>query len=211
MDIDYNSILRDLVEPPKQREAQVTEEILANKANCMAMRGYIHSYTSLTALECYLRGYGLLLSGPVGVGKTLFFRKVEPDGGVPILPFNSCCLWRYETLEAWLRETANGDIVIDDLGWEMTHGDKGMARNFGQIYDTLQIVLDFRLRCTSRRTHITTNLDNDGLLRLYDYHLVDRIYGMCKAFVWDAQTSSKRIAKPNRVAVIEYENERRKA
>lgn len=200
MKIDYGKVLKMLPFNSPPSEISVTQSMIESKALAMARRGYNHNATSLTALELYMKGYGLLLSGPVGVGKTMFFRTVEPDGGIPILSFNSCVLWEYEELRDFLRSTRNDDIVIDDLGWDRANGD-GMSRKYGQKYDALQIVLDFRTSASPMRTHITTNLDNDGLIKAYDYHLVDRIYELCKPVAWSISEPSKRMAAPNKTAV----------
>lgn len=202
---DISLILGSLPFPKEPKEAPVTPTALRLKAAHMAERGYIHSRKSLEALELYLKGYALLLSGPVGVGKTEFFRKVEPDGGVVRLPFNSCTLWDYDTLRSFLVDTKNRDIVIDDLGWERAVGD-GISRSWGVKYDALQVILDYRLNLATR-THVTTNLSNDDLIKAYDYHLVDRIYELCKPVVWNTNEPSRRCAKPNALAVKEYTKE----
>lgn len=195
-----NSILAGLPYPPRTQEKLVTPTALQAKAYHMAKRGYIHSRKSLEALEWYMKGYALILTGPVGVGKTMFFKCVEPDNEVRILPFNSCALWDYRELRDWLLATRNSDIVIDDIGWERAVGD-GLARNYGQKYDALQIVLDYRLNLSAYRTHMTTNLNNEQLGRAYDAHLIDRICELCKGISWDINEPSRRTAKPNALAV----------
>lgn len=174
-------------------EVKVTPDCLRRKATAMAERGYMFDEVTLKALEWYLKGYGLLLSGAVGVGKTYFFKKLHPDP-LPILSFNQCPLWTYEQLANWMEEHHNEEIVVDDIGWDKSAGD-GLSRNYGQKYDALQIVLDYRLH-SPHRTHFTTNLDYDGLKSTYDAHLIDRIYELARPVKMNAYVS-RRKAKPN--------------
>ena len=131
------------------------------------------------------------LSGGMGIGKTFFFQTLNPEP-MPVLSFNQCFLWKYEDLGEWLDSLASRDIVLDDIGWET-----GRASNFGTRFDTLQVVLDARLRAGRARTHITTNCTNDELVEKYDPHVVDRIYECCKCFVLPP-------AESKREALVDY-------
>ena len=196
--MDYRQILAsvgtDIVKP---RVKTVTPDELVSHARAMKARGYAHSVVSLKALEAYMQGYGILLSGPVGTGKTLFFKLVEREP-IEELSFSSVALWKYDRLEEWLNEHRYCDIVLDDVGADKSGGDG--ARNFGQRYETLQIVLDARLK-TDYRTHITTNMGSEALISTYDYRLVDRIYELTKPFVIPPGTVSLRAARPSTAAI----------
>lgn len=177
MEANFAELLKDIPVYHRRKPPEVTREQLVAKATAMARRGYIHSEASLAALEAYLQGYGILLSGGMGLGKTFFFQTLNPQP-LPILSFNQCFLWKYEDLGEWLDNFADRDIVLDDIGWE-----SGRASNYGTRFDTLQVVLDARLRVRRARTHITTNCTNDELVEKYDPHVVDRIYECCRCFV----------------------------
>lgn len=183
--MDYAELLKDIPVFRRKAPPPVTRERLVAKASAMAKRGYIHTEVSLKALEAYLQGYGVLLSGGMGIGKTFFFQTLNPEP-LPVLSFNQCFLWKYEDLGEWLDNHASRDIVLDDIGWET-----GRASNYGTRFDTLQVVLDARLRVGRARTHITTNCTNDELVEKYDPHVVDRIYECCKCFVLPSAESKR--------------------
>lgn len=190
--MNYTDILSKLPKAATQRTIEVSEVELIARATSMGKRGYVHNAKTLEALEAYLGGYGILLSGGIGIGKTFFFQTVE-DRPIEILSFNRCHLFKYEQLGRFLEETIAKDIVLDDIGW-----DAELANNFGTKFETLQVVLDYRLTCSKARTHITTNLSNDELCNKYDAHLVDRIYQLCKCFAMP-KCESKREAQPNEI------------
>ena len=182
--MDYAELLKEIPAYHRRPAPPVTSEMLVEKASAMARRGYIHNATTLEALEAYLQGYGVLLSGGMGIGKTFFFNVLNPEP-MPVLSFNQCFLWKYEELEEWLDQNIAREIVLDDIGWE-----SGRASNYGTRFDTLQVVLDVRLRNTAR-THITTNCTNDELVEKYDAHVVDRIYECCKCFALPSAESRR--------------------
>jgi DNA replication protein DnaC len=183
--IDYDKLLKEIPVFHRRPAPPVTRESLFKKAAAMARRGYVHNATTLEALEAYLQGYGVLLSGGMGIGKTFFFNVLNPEP-LPVLSFNQCFLWKYEQLGEWLDDHFNREIVLDDIGWE-----SGRASNYGTRFDTLQVVLDARLRVGRARTHITTNCTNDELVEKYDPHVVDRIYECCKCFVLPSAESKR--------------------
>ena len=186
---DFASVLKSLPKYHRRPPREVPAAELAAKAEAMARRGYRHTEKSLEILEAYLQGYGVLISGGLGSGKSFFFETVEPE---PIwqLSFNVCHLWKYDQLDEWFESTVNRDVVLDDIGW-----DADKSNNYGTKFEVLQIALDERLR-QSGRTHITTNLTNDELIGKYDPHLIDRIYQLCKCFTLP-QCESHRDAFPN--------------
>lgn len=134
------------------RPRDIQQADLLAKAKAMAQRGYAHTTDTLRVLEAYMQGYGILLSGGIGIGKSFFFETVNPEP-VAVLSFNRCHLWRYEQLEQWLDDHTGVEVVLDDIGW-----DADKANNYGTKYEVLQVVLDHRLTESGCRTHITTNL-----------------------------------------------------
>lgn len=169
----------------------VTEEELWRKASAMQRRGYVHTEASLDALMAYLQGYGVLLSGGIGVGKTFFFKTVNAEP-IAVLSFNQCNLWKFDKLDEWLAAHRGEEVVLDDIGWDASQGN-----NYGTRFEVLQVVLDNRLGCPAR-THVTTNCTNEELIAKYDAHLIDRIYQLCKCFVMPP-AESRREAQVNEV------------
>lgn len=181
--MDYKKILKSLPIVTRKPPRQISQAELTEKAKAMTKRGYIHTEETLRVLEAYMQGYGILLSGGCGIGKTRFFECVNPT---PIMPlsFNVCHLWKYEELDTFLTATRSEELLLDDVGW---HSE---ASNYGQKFETLQIVLDRRLSCRVP-THITTNLTNDELCERFDGHIVDRIYQLCQCFALEPRESRR--------------------
>ena len=187
--MDYNSILNDaLAVKPKQSRVSVTEAGLRSAALRMAAKGYVHTPETIKALEAYLNGYDILLTGSYGVGKTFFFDCLStPEAPIVRLNMNEAHLWKFDDLAEFLRDNACCDIVVDDI-----RGDAG--KDYGKAYDPLIIILERRFD-TLRRTHYTTNLTNEELISRLDNRDVDRLY-TAKPFVI-TRTESLRMPKPN--------------
>lgn len=183
--MQYADILK-MLPPVKRRVAPtVTEDEIYRKARAMTLRGYCHTVETVKALEAYLQGYGVLLSGGMGIGKTFFFETVNPEP-IAVLSFSRCHLWKYERLEEWLEEHRNDEIVLDDIGFASSKGN-----NYGTQFDALQVVLDQRLTEAGGRTHVTTNCTNDELIQRFDARLVDRLYQTCKCFALPGRESQR--------------------
>lgn len=76
MNINYDEMLKDLERPQDEvQEIHYPEEEFKAIAGLMADLGYIHTKESLDALQAYMSGYGLLLTGDVGTGKTFSSRR----------------------------------------------------------------------------------------------------------------------------------------
>ena len=84
---DIEGILESLPQICWRKPVKIGSGQLRAKAKAMAGRGFEHSAKTLEVLEAYLQGYGILLSGGVGVGKSYFFECVEPEP-MPVLSFN---------------------------------------------------------------------------------------------------------------------------
>lgn len=162
--------------PVLPKVAEVRDETLTRRINDMAARGYIFNAVTIEAMIAYLQGYGVLLSGRVGVGKTHFFRMLGDD--IVILNVSEANGWLQSEVEDWIEYTRGRDVMLDDIG---SGGAK--ARDYGREYDALLMILNARepYRC-KRRTHFTTNLTNDQLVDTFDARVVDRIYGLAKCF-----------------------------
>lgn len=173
MVIDFDKLLSNLPQIKRRKPKEIaTEEDIWNIAFAMANRGYQHTRESLAALADYLNGYGVLLAGDVGTGKTLFFKCLP--SAIAILPMRECYLWDFDRLDGWLAQNVDLDILVDDLGAECA------ANHFGSKFNAINPILERRL-ATGYRTHFTTNYTSDELLSKYeDSSIVDRIFELAR-------------------------------
>lgn len=171
--------------PVPRPERRVDDRALALKVAEMSRAGYRFGTETVAALRAYMQGYGVLLSGKVGVGKTMFFQKVNADA--LIVDIGAVMGWRQAEIETFFLNNSECEIVVDDIG---CGGSK--ARDYGREFDALLMILNMRdpARCRFR-THFTTNLTNDELVANFDARVVDRIYGLAKCFRIETEESRR--------------------
>lgn len=171
-------------EPFSRRSPEAFSAALKAAVGRMAEEGYIFTHPcQLDALRAYIDGYGVLISGAVGIGKTLFFRRLSPN--IVILNMENLVALGRDDLLSLVNRYQDAEIVLDDLG---LGGSK--TKDYGREYDALLAVLNWRER-SRFRTHFTTNLTNDALVESFDARAVDRIYGFAKCFRWDINVSMR--------------------
>lgn len=190
-----DGLLSALAQPAcDEKELEITPEMLERKARAMARRGYRHTERSLEALRLYLSGYGLFLQGPVGTGKTLFFRLLKDFGGEDIEIFSMHnILGRNESdIREMMDDLAFREIVLDDIGAEPTFN------NYGVKFDILAYLIDRRME-SAERTHFTTNLAKSEIASRYGGRVIDRLAEMCRSVKFEGR--SLRAPKPNRKAL----------
>lgn len=180
-----NEIMAEIAETlgrPSPSEVAVNPAAIKARALDMAKRGYNHSEASLTALELYIRGFGLWLSGDVGTGKTMFFRLLRPldirlrrTGRAPnivIFPMVMTLEMSVDDIKTWLGENFYNEVVLDDVGAEP------VFNHFGGKFDILPYILDKRLDSPCR-THATSNLKPKAMVERYeDKRIIDRFAEM---------------------------------
>lgn len=149
------------------------EQWVGNRVIEMSKRGYrFWDNKQIDALEAYGRGYGIVLAGAMGTGKTMFFKTIDPS--IVILDMNSASGWKQDDLESFLLTYRDREMLIDDVGAGSAKG-----KDFGREYDPMMIILNMR-NASKKRTHFTTNLDNDSLIKNLDYRAYDRMLGLAK-------------------------------
>ncbi|GEM_PF-4344945 len=162
----------------KTKTALVSDQDVAAKILWLAERGYIPDAQTPNIVRAYLQGNGLFLSGPCGVGKTFLMTLLCARGAIQHCEreINS---WGLDGIWDWYDQTASSDVVIDDLGCEMT------ATHYGQREDVLKMVVERRYANHAERTHVTTNLTSEQIVGRYGERILDRILGMCVPFKLD--------------------------
>lgn len=186
----------------EERAAAVTAERLTKWAAAMAAHGYRHGEETLEALRLYLAGYGLLLFGGVGAGKTHFFRTLgavlRAQGGYrpAIYPMMDTVGRKVDEVREYFQEMASHELVLDDVGAEPTFNE------YGNRWDILPWLLEMRL-AASGRTHFTTNLSKFELEKRYGARTVDRLHEMAASVTFTGR--SNRRTRPNAGAVRAWE------
>ena len=178
----------------EERAAAVTAERLTKWAREMTARGYRHTEESLEALRLYLAGYGLLLMGGVGTGKTHFFRTVGAvlraygKARPAIFTMMDTVGRKVDDVREYFNEMAGQEIVLDDIGAEPTFNE------YGNRWDILPWLLEMRM-AASGRTHFTTNLSPAELEKRYGARTVDRLHEMAASVAYTGR--SNRRTTPN--------------
>jgi len=134
--------------------------------------GYIPNPESIEAVRAHLSGYGILLSGPAGVGKTFLMKCL----GIRIYTSARVAEYGIRGLSDLHEATQRGPICIDDLGIEPT------VSEWGAKDDVLKTFIAYRAERQQARTYITTNLTSDEIVARYGDRTLSRLVGMCKLF-----------------------------
>lgn len=201
---ELNGLMAEInakLEMPSPAEVSVNPEAIKSRALEMAKQGYQPTEAALAALELYLKGYGLWLSGDVGTGKTMFFQLLRPlnillrrTGRAPaivIFPMVRTLEMSVADIKEWLDENYYNEVVLDDVGAEP------VFNHFGGKFDILPYILDKRLDSPCR-THATSNLKAKAMaLRYNDERVLDRFAEMFVKVPFTG--ASFRRSQPNRL------------
>ncbi len=193
--MDFNAILQAVMPLAKQkRRPEVAPAIVEGHAARMAKEGYLHSVESLKAVKLCLEGYGVLISGNVGTGKTFLFQTLYAP--VPRRMWSTqeiCERFTPADVGAWMSQFDNLAFILDDLGAEPVYN------NFGSRVEMMSLVIEHRSRLRNAvQTHITTNLTAAQVKERYGDRVLDRINGMCTFIKFKGH--SLRNAEPARVS-----------
>lgn len=182
-----SDIIRETVarmQDDAQEPTLASDEEVARKVAQMAERGFIPGEQWVEPIRAYLSGFGVMLAGDTGVGKTFFFTCLQGR----VRSVEEIVDHGFKYLREWYSWTDGSDIVIDDLGSEP------VTVEYGARDDLLKTVISHRDGLANVRTHITTNLSAEGISARYGDRTLSRILGMCKAFRLDGE--SRRQARP---------------
>jgi DNA replication protein DnaC len=175
--MDFNAILQrvtPLVKPQPKPEVDTAK--VESYAKMMAKAGYIPSTESLAALKLCLEGYGVIITGNVGTGKTMFFQTLY--SAIPRKLFTASEISngnKPSDIDAWLSQWDNSTFILDDIGSEI------QTNLFGTKVELVSMVIEHRAKLKGVQTHITTNLTAKGIRERYGDRILDRINGMCKS------------------------------
>ena len=168
--------------------AQVSEADVARLLLLIGERGYIPTAATIPVLRDYAAGYGIMLHGDVGHGKTFLLKCL----GVRIWGADEICDYGLRHIQEWYEDTNGLQICIDDIGAEMT------VCEYGARDDLLKAVITHRAERQRGITHCTTNLDSAAIIERYGDRIMSRLLGMCKPHRIVSPTGlSMRRAVPN--------------
>ncbi len=216
MSINYDELLKKLERPPKEIKTEpFTQEEFEFIAGKMADLGYIHTKTSLKALEAYMSGYGLLLLGDVGTGKTFFFKTLfkamEPTDRIlavcieqtksnpEIYRMSKTIGMAFNDIKDEVDGLYRQEVLFDDIGVEV------VANDWGRKFELVPWLVDLRLKA-ARRTHFTTNLTADQLLERYGARTIDRMHTLVRVIEFKGKSHRQTI--PDTEAILEFRKNR---
>jgi len=159
------------IERDQKPKPAATDEAVAMQIESLARLGYKPSEQIVEAVRDYLGGYGVLLSGPAGVGKTMLMCCL----GSRIRHVEEITSYGLRQIGLWYEWTDGTDMTIDDLGAEST------TAEYGAREDLLKLVIAHRAERQAGRTCLTTNLTAQEIADRYGDRTLSRILGMCRA------------------------------
>ena len=184
--IDFTKALEKAMKYQEAKEVKpaTDKQVEAEILRIAETVGYIPSKQIIEPIRAYLSGYGILLSGEAGIGKTMLMSALgmRMYGAVHIASYGLRNLYK------WYEWSDNHNICIDDIGTET------IVSEYGAKDEIMKRVIAHRAEQQSGRTSITTNLDSDEIAKRYDDRTLSRILGMCKTFQMTGTNRRKPVA-----------------
>ena len=154
----------------QRSSSHVSDDQIARLLLRIGERDYIPTAATVPILRDYAAGYGIMLHGDVGHGKTYLLSCL----GVRIWAADEICDYGLRHIQEWYEETNGKQLCIDDIGAEMT------ICEYGARDDLLKAVITHRAERQRGRTHCTTNLDSAAIIERYGDRIMSRLLGMCR-------------------------------
>jgi len=154
----------------QRSSSHVSDDQIASLLLRIGKRGYIPTPATIPILRDYAAGYGIMLHGDVGHGKTFLLKCI----GVRIWGADEICDYGLRHINEWYEDTNGRQICIDDIGAEMT------VCEYGAREDLLKAVITHRADRQPGITHCTTNLDSAAIIERYGDRIMSRLLGMCR-------------------------------
>lgn len=163
----------EAVKGPTPKAERPVDDVAAEQTAKMESLGFEFDRQSSAMLVKYIEairsGCGLLVTGPVGVGKSAFFGI----RGVPVLSMLDAVKHPIHEISAALESYGKTGIFVDDIGAEP------VFNNYGTKMEILPTILEARLR-TKAVTSFTTNLSVEELHERYGARVFDRICSLAR-------------------------------
>ena len=168
----FDEAQKRVVENESQRRTVSDDEVAAEIIVMADNHGYIPSEQIVEPIRAYLEGYGIILSGDAGIGKTFLMKCL----GARLYDTERIISYGLRDIHNWYEWTDGNNICIDDLGAER------VTAEYGAKEDLMKVVLAHRSERQTGRTSITTNFNSDQITARYGERTLSRILGMCKTF-----------------------------
>jgi DNA replication protein DnaC len=164
--------IANLQSPPKPEPTASDDDVADQFCQMALYSDFEPAEQFVEPVRAFLAGFGLLLSGDAGVGKTFLLTAL----GVRLYTAVGIAEYGLSRIGMWYEWTDNAGIGIDDLGTEST------VSEYGNKDDLMKLVIAHRADRQRGRTFVSTNLSAEQIAERYGDRTLSRLLGMCKAF-----------------------------